>query len=42
MATSEKRAELRMEFLKEMLEDFQKTRSIAKAVEICDWLADKI
>lgn len=42
MATSKKIDELRAEFLKDMLEEFQRTRSIAKAVEICDWLADKI
>ena len=42
MSTSEKRAELRMEFLKEMLEDFKRTRSIAKATEICDWLIEKL
>lgn len=42
MATNKKIDELRTEFLKDMLEEFQRTRSIAKAVEICDWLADKI
>lgn len=42
MATSKKIDELRTEFLKEMLQDFQRTRSIAKAVEICDWLTGKI
>lgn len=42
MATNKKIDELRTEFLKEMLEDFQRTRSIAKATEICDWLIEKL